>query len=329
MAAAEAMDETASIGKEGFAATTETIDTEGIAGAEGASATLTLEGTRSLEDSSTLPLVGSGFDNGGGSQRGSEGYLRDSGSVASSQRGGLRRANSETSSVYSAGGSSRTSLSSMTRRRIYGGKKSPFKVPPPFDLPVVDQFGFPCALMNLMDEEHWDERHHLNGSENELKPQGLRVYFKKVENTKELKRALKYNCHLSNTKELVKAMSLPEINDRPRTKICPDAGPPMVPTRHVFGGTMKDRDGEERLWNDRWHKGIAIMNDNCHPDHREYFTQKSLFEDSPSQNYRRYMDQEVAFGVWKPIACKKKGQFLPLGGKMRGRSGTPIPGASE
>jgi hypothetical protein len=224
--------------------------------------------------------------------------------------------------------SSMSSLSSTTRRQRYGAKKSPFAVPPPFDLPVVDQFGFPCAQLSSLDEEDWNQRHHLNGSENELKPRGLRDYFAKIQTVKELKRDLKYNPKLSNTNVLLKSMSLPEVNDRKPSFICPDAGPPLVPTRHVFGGNMKDRDGGERLWNDRWHKGISILNDNCHPDHRAYFTQKSLFEESPSQDWRRYLDQEVAHGVWKSIKCKRSEKFPPMGGRLRGRSGTPIPGAS-
>jgi len=233
---------------------------------------------------------------------------------------------SRTASSY--GRSSRSSLSSTTRRQRYGAKKSPFTVPPPFDLPCVDQFGFPCAQANLLDEGNWDERHHLNGSENELKPKGKRDYFAKYQTMKELKRDLKYNQKLSNTKSLLRSMSLPEINDRKPSFVCPDAGPPLVPTRHVYGGNMKDLDGEERMWNDRWEKGISLLNELCHPDHRAYFTQKSLFEESPSQNWRRYLDQEVDHGVWKPTACKKKGKFPPLGGRLRGRSGAPVPGAS-
>lgn len=248
-------------------------------------------------------------------------------SVSNGSRGQLRRKGSSASSAYSVY-SSRTSLSSVTRRQRYGKRSSPLMVPPPFDLPVVDQFGFPCAQVSSLDEKYWDPRHQLNGSENELKPKGIRDYFSKVETKRELKRELKYNAALSNTQSLLHSMSLPEINDRKASPICPDSGPPMVPTRHVIGGTMRDRDGNERMWNDRWEKGLSVNNHLCHPDHRAYFTQKSLFEDSPSQSWRRYLDQEVAHGVWKPIGCKKPDKFPPLGGRLRGRSGTPIPGDS-
>jgi len=236
--------------------------------------------------------------------------------------------------------SSTSSLSSTTRKKRYGSLKgSPLAVPPPSSWRVtVDQFGFPCALTNLNDEAAWDTRHHLNGNENELKPKGMRDYFSAPQSLKEVKRELKYNPKIHNAKNVLRSLSLPEIIERKPTPVCPDAGPPLVPTRHVFGGTMRDRDGLERAWNDRWQKGISILNDHCHPDHRAYFTQNSLFEESPSQNWRRYLDQEVTPGAssvrdstgianprWKSIKCKKEGNFPPLGGRLRGRSGTPCP----
>lgn len=252
----------------------------------------------------------------------------------SSSPGGTRRMVRTSSSTASSLGSSRSSLSSTTRKKRYGSstKRSPLSVPPPFDMPVVDQFGFPCAQKSVMlDEDLWDQRHHLNGNENELKPKLIRDYFGKYALPKELKRDLKYSrglCDSSTSPSILRALSLPEVNDRKPSFICPDAGPPLVPTRHVFGGSMKDRDGKKRLWNDRWTKGIGLLNDNCHPDHRAYFTQKSLFEDAPSQDWRRYLQQEIKPGVWEDIKCNKPQKFPPLGGRLRGRSGTPIPGAS-
>ena len=171
-----------------------------------------------------------------------------------------------------------------------------------------------------------------------------------------------------------------------RSIVSCDAGAPVCPERHVFGGTMQetqemlrtefkmkemrkvetiatnsseyivptcprlDRDGMGRTWNNRWHtgatctpclsgrdtqtdllafltsvtlghfdvflslfwcSGIAILNEHCHPsrallfdrtscgsvihsalrDHRTYFTQRSIFERSPSQVYRRFLHQ--------------------------------------
>mmetsp|Transcript_39227 Transcript_39227/g.70386 ORF Transcript_39227/g.70386 Transcript_39227/m.70386 type:complete len:149 (-) Transcript_39227:51-497(-) len=115
---------------------------------------------------------------------------------------------------------------------------------------------------------------------------------------------------------------------RKRTPLVPDTGAPLLPTRHTFGGHMKDLDGKTRKWNDRWQNSLSALNDNYHPDHRAYFTQYSLFEESPSQRWHRFLDQEVEHGVWEPIKTKKRSRFPPLGARMRGRSGTPIPGAT-
>jgi hypothetical protein len=233
---------------------------------------------------------------------------------------------------------------------------------------VVDQFGFPCAQTNSLDESDWDERHQLNGSENELKPKLMRDYFSKPLTMRELKAELKYNPKLHNTASVLRNLTEPEVSERQEDSkehpgplmasqrhsrshlekmrspeslirqkvIAPDSGPPLVPTRHVFGGNMKDRDGMERMWNDRWPKGIGELNEHLHPDHRAYFTQRSLFEKSKSQRWRRYLDQQVAVGAtltaeekWKPVGCKKRERFPPLGAPLRGRSGTPIPGATE
>lgn len=235
-------------------------------------------------------------------------------------------------------GSSFTSLSSTTRRARYPAKgRGPLAVPPPYDPPMVDQFGFPCAMKsNMLDEDLWDTRHHLNGNENELKPKGKRDYFSKpAMEGKHLKRELKYTAGLSSAPTsigLLKSLSThscPPIDDvRKPSIVCPDAGPPLVPGRHHFGGIMKDRDGKIRRWNDRWHKSIGALNQNCHPDHRTYFTQKSLFEESKSQQWRCYLHQEIEHGVWQSINCKKPHKFPPLGGRLQGRSGTPIPGAT-
>jgi hypothetical protein len=191
--------------------------------------------------------------------------------------------------------SSRSSRSSASQRPRYGFRSSPLRVPLPFQgfVPTVDQFGHPVTILNRLDESEWNTRHHLNGNENELKPKPMRDYFSRPQNMDELVRDLKYNPSLYNTKSIIKTMSLPEINDRKPSPICPDSGPPLVPIRHFAGGNMKDRDGLKRVWNDRWEKNIGALNHNVHPDHRAYFTQKSLFEESPSQRWRRYLDQKT------------------------------------
>mmetsp|Transcript_108267 Transcript_108267/g.170715 ORF Transcript_108267/g.170715 Transcript_108267/m.170715 type:complete len:375 (-) Transcript_108267:68-1192(-) len=313
--------------------------------------------------------------------------------------------------------------------------KSPLKVPPPVrSRPVVDRFGHPITLSTKLDETLWDKRHQLGCNENDLKPKLQRDYFSRPHTMQELvdhfentiatekSRLLRGMSDATTTpvlqvaRSMLQTMSMPEFNDRKPSFITPDTAPPLVPIRHVVGGAMKDRDGLQRLWNDRWEKGIGLLNDNCHPDHRAYFTQNSLFEDSQSQRWRRYLDQKtyefnrefqkpddprmpndpgLQFGtmpwnsakgqlvvqkvkkeswamkngilegamilsinskpvasmnetdfekawsrrplllaikqdnpVWTPIRCTKPHRFPPLGCRMHGRSGTPIPGAT-
>jgi len=204
--------------------------------------------------------------------------------------------------------------------------KSPLRVRPPFRAPRVDKSGFPRSRVYMPGvTSEWDERHHLK-PDNGLRPQGLRQYFQPVQTMDELKQDLTSNRHLKNTRTLITGLEKPEMTTK-RSIVTADGGPPVCPERHTFGGTMRDLDGGTRTWNDRWHTGIGLMNDNMHPDHRTYFTQASLFETSPSQRYRRYVDQEVDHGVWVPIATKKAQRFPPLGGRLRGRSGAPVPGA--
>jgi len=220
--------------------------------------------------------------------------------------------------------SARSSTSTWKRRQARG---SPFQVPPPFLPPQVDQFGFPNSRVERH-EGFWDERHHLKGSENELKPKLLRQYFSRPQNRAELVDDLATNPTLYNTRSILRTLDQPDASDRKRTPLVPDTGAPLLPTRHTFGGHMKDLDGKTRKWNDRWQNSLSALNDNYHPDHRAYFTQYSLFEESPSQRWRRFLDQEVEHGVWEPIKTKKRSRFPPLGARMRGRSGTPIPGAT-
>jgi len=227
-----------------------------------------------------------------------------------------RQSLQKTASAPSLGGSRSSRLQSPLRRR------------PPFQKPRVDRYGFPAArLSRPLHGDKWDENHHLNGCENELKPRNMRQYFSRPQSRGELKRELATSPVLKNTRSILSRLELPEVAPQ-KQPITAESGLPVCPERHVVGGIMLDRDSSPRVWNDRWHKGMSLLNDQCHPDHRAYFTQKSLFEKSPSQSYRRYLDQEVAPGVWVPTEPRKKAQFPPLGAPLRGRSGTPIPGAT-
>lgn len=83
------------------------------------------------------------------------------------------------------------------------------------------------------------------------------------------------------------------------------------------------------LYSCSW-SGIAMLNEHCHPfstrslqttsllrtrrsksgtlgicalrDHRTYFTQRSLFERSPSQVYRRFLHQALLSSLWMQVA---------------------------
>lgn len=204
-------------------------------------------------------------------------------------------------------------------------RRSPLRCPPPWNKPLTDKWGFPKSLESLPPAEPWDVRHHLQGMPNDVMPKEQRAYFSKPQSTVELQAELTKNPSCSSMLKRIEAGDLP---GRPRSIISSDAGAPVCPQRHVFGGTMLDRDGFGRTWNNRWQTGIAILNEHCHPDHRTYFTQRSIFERSPSQIYRRFLHQERRPGEWVSIDQRRPARFPPLGGLLTGRSGTPVPGAT-
>lgn len=158
----------------------------------------------------------------------------------------------------------------------------------------------------------WDVRHHLAGVENEMLPKKLRSYFEAPQTHDELRQHLEKR---NNMTSMLKRMDEEEVPHTKPTPITSDSGPPVIPTKHVVGGNMKDRNHEERPWNNRWSQGIGQLNEGVHPLHREYFCAPSLFAEAPSQRWRRYADVELSPGVWKPI-LDKEGQpprFPPLG----------------
>lgn len=158
--------------------------------------------------------------------------------------------------------------------------------------------------------QSWDLRHHLSGTENELLPKRLRAYFSKPPDLPQLKEELRKQKHMKkNLKKLIDE----EIPPTRPVFISADGGPPTCPERHTFGGMMLDRDGDARAWNPRFNLGMHQLNEGLHPLHRAYFTQKSLFEAAPSQNWRRYLEAEIDPGVWRPIETEKPHMFPPLG----------------
>jgi len=207
-------------------------------------------------------------------------------------------------------------------------RSSPLRVPPPDVKIIKDKWGFPKTPPGIpVHTGSWDERHQLLSMPNELAPQGMRCYFAVPQTMTELKLELKDNRRLQPKGELLKQIERGDL-PVPRSVVSCDAGVPILPEKHVGGGAMIDRDGMNRTWNTRWQTGISMMNDSVHPDHRAYFSQRSVFERSPSQDYRRFLHQENGNGNWVHIDQKKQPIFPPLGGLLRGRSGTPIPGAT-
>jgi len=223
--------------------------------------------------------------------------------------------------------SSAPDMKSTIRRTQTCLKRSPFEEPLPWAKPVTDKWGFPKPPSSSPPAEPWNWRHHHLGMSNDDVPKGRRTYFSKPESLAELKEALRSNPSIKNAEGILQRLELGDLPQRPRSFITPDAGAPVCPQRHVFGGTMLDRDGMGRTWNSRWSAGIAMINEHCHPDHRTYFTQRSLFERSPSQQYRRFLHQERKPGEWVSIDQRRPARFPPLGGLLTGRSGAPIPGA--
>ncbi|CAE7304047.1 Pxmp2 [Symbiodinium pilosum] len=241
--------------------------------------------------------------------------------------GGVTRDSGESATAL-AKSSSAPALNPPPRKTRPFGTRSPFEEEIRCTKPVTDKWGFPKPLPSIPPAEAWNWRHHLLGTSNEGVPKGRRTYFSKPETLAELKEALRSNPSIKNSEGILQRLELGDLPQRPRSFITPDAGAPVCPERHVYGGTMLDRDGMGRTWNGRWHAGIAMINEHCHPDHRTYFTQRSLFERSPSQQYRRFLHQERRPGEWVSIDQRRPAPFGPLGGLLTGRSGAPVPGAT-
>jgi len=183
-----------------------------------------------------------------------------------------------------------TGRSSASRASASSTRSSPFRLQPPFQAPKADHTGF--AKFQLYRPSHtqdWDERHHM-----EFTRKGDR------------------KAHKESSPSLLRDPEGKEPKP-PRSPITPDCAPPVLHERHAFGGSMKDRDQRVRPWSDRWHTGIHRLNDGMHHSHRQYFVQKSIYETAPSQQWRRYTDQQVGPGQWLPIETKRPHPFPTLG----------------
>jgi len=172
-------------------------------------------------------------------------------------------------------------------------------------------YGCSKVLEATARKKKWDEFHHLGGGENHLLPKNQRTYFSPPQTEEELREDLG---RMTNMTSMLKRMDQEE-EPKPRpTPISSDAGPPVIPSKHEVGGSMRDHDREVVPWNNRHGMGIGnVANDGMHHLHREYFSQPSLFAEAPSQRWRRCADVEVERGVWKPIKPKASRRSLQRG----------------
>jgi hypothetical protein len=143
-----------------------------------------------------------------------------------------------------------------------------------------------------------------------LLPKRQRRYFSVPETEKALKQELekRHLVHLPPLQQeaLLTGLGRHEVQRVRPTPISSDAEPPVIPSRHVIGGSMLDHEGEHVPWNNRHGQGIGVMNDGMHHLHRQYFSEPSLFATAPSQRWRRYADIEVNRGIWQPIKERPK-----------------------
>eukprot|EP00927_Polykrikos_kofoidii_P060650 TRINITY_DN55588_c0_g1_i1.p1 TRINITY_DN55588_c0_g1~~TRINITY_DN55588_c0_g1_i1.p1 ORF type:complete len:337 (-),score=52.98 TRINITY_DN55588_c0_g1_i1:218-1189(-) len=204
---------------------------------------------------------------------------------------------------------------------------SPFNLKPPYSGPrhpfhgPVDSQGFRRSVVNRAQHgSDWDERHQMslftNGRhkndvrpDNALMPKGNRLLFEREQNKEQLRDHLKT---VKNNRLLLASLELPEVKVQ-TSPISADASPTQMPERHSVQGMMLDRDGDVRTWNDRWPNGMSKFNELMHKSHRGYFVGKSVYTDSPSQQWRRFNDQEDGKGGWKTIHCRKDPIFAPFG----------------
>jgi len=157
----------------------------------------------------------------------------------------------------------------------------------------------------------WDNRFQLLAVENELLPKQLRSYFSRPASLPELKQELsKRNSPASMIKRLDAEEEAPWTQP---TIISADASPPPCPGRHMPGGSMSDRLGTVRPWNNRWQVGVHTTNEYLHPVQRSAFARRSPLEYATSQKWRRIHEVEAERGVWTSVEDSCPPRFPPMG----------------
>lgn len=145
----------------------------------------------------------------------------------------------------------------------------------------------------------WNPRHQLCGVQNELLPKPLRSYFSRPQSLPELMRQVSRKPGHGAYLDKLSAPPTPRGKDSP---LSTDAEPPVCPDRYELGGSMPDKQGRRREWNNRWNEGQMNCNQFFHPLHREYFGSPGLFATAPSQRWRRVLDYQDKSRNWKQSA---------------------------
>merc|ERR1740121_2048644 len=159
--------------------------------------------------------------------------------------------------------------------------------------------------------QSWDVNHHHTPVLNEMKPKDKRAYFSRPQSLPELHVTLHHKGEHTAALRLVED----EIGPKQEAKhnmLSADGTPPVIPHKHRVGGMMANGKGDAVPWNDRWHAGVHQLNDSLHPSHRQGFSKKSVFEDAPSQRWRRHAEVQVSTGVWRPHQASQP-RFGPMG----------------
>eukprot|EP00438_Fugacium_kawagutii_P006121 Skav220129 [mRNA] locus=scaffold731:290006:296396:- [translate_table: standard] len=200
------------------------------------------------------------------------------------------------------------STSAPTLKKV--ARRSPLRCPPPWNKPLTDKWGFPKSLESPPPAEKWD---------------GQRTYFSKPQSMAELQAELNNNpASCSECRHAIFAVKdlRSQISQaREYVEANPIRRLAWKAEAMSFESTEGDTEKETvRVCMEGGTESIAILNEHCHPDHRTYFTQRSIFERSPSQVYRRFLHQERRPGEWVSIDQRRPDKFPPLGGYLTGRS---------
>jgi len=173
----------------------------------------------------------------------------------------------------------------------------------------------------------WDKRHQLFADENESRPKGMREYFSYYPSLEDLKLDLRHSKRPASS-GLLTSLSEPELRKGQRghplslSPLSADAELGLLHDQRgshapSHGGThegcMVNRDGDQQQWNNRFPSGQATLSQYWHHSVRHYFSQHSVYEEAPSQFWRRQRDYEAEPGVWRSWDTQKAHPLTSLG----------------